>query len=91
MVPRAPRSSRSHGPTFDHFAECFAEVIGQERVEDWVDAGVHVSHHLADNLHHNAGVGDLVHVDTLQHQDDLQAKDRWIMNVYGSYCSPFLK
>jgi len=60
-------------------------VIRQERVEDWIDAGVHVGHHLADYLHHDAGVGDLILVDTLQHQDDLQVRDRLIMIVYGSY------
>ena len=91
MVPRAPRSSRSYGTTFDHFAERFAEVIRQERIEDWVDAGVHVGHHLTDNLHHDVDVGDLIHVDALQHQDYLQARDRLIMIVYGSYSSAFLK
>lgn len=67
-----PRASKAPGPTVGDFAERFTEVIRQEGVQDRVDAGVHVGHHLADDLDHDIRVADCIHVNALEDQDDLQ-------------------
>jgi hypothetical protein len=59
-------------------------MIREEGIQDWVDARVHIGHHLTHNLDHDARVRDLVSVDALQHQDYLQPDDRLVVIVLTS-------
>jgi hypothetical protein len=55
------------------FAESFTEVVRKKGVQDWVNTGIHIGQDMTHDLDHDARVGDLVPVDTLQYQDQLQA------------------
>jgi hypothetical protein len=71
MVPRSELSVLGVSAVHD-FAESFTEVIRKKGVQDGVNTRIHIGQDVTHYLNHNTGVGDLVPVDTLQHQDQLQ-------------------
>lgn len=61
-------------PKNTNLTECLAKVVGQKCIENGIDAGIGVGHHMGYDLDDDRQVTSAVQIKSLQNQDDLDRR-----------------